>query len=121
MLQVDDDDKTVSAEGGQLVRACAVGDLPPGQVLKVPANPPIALFNVGGDFYATADWCTHDKASLADEGYIDGDRVECGWHGATFCIKTGEVESPPAKRPLARYEARVMDGDVYVVVPTESD
>lgn len=102
---------------GELVRACSTFELSPGDVVRVPVDPPIAVFNVGGDFYATADWCTHEESSLAEDGYVEGDRVECGWHGARFCIRTGSVEAPPAKEPLARYEVQIRDGDVYVVVP----
>lgn len=101
----------------KLVRACGTGELSPGEAVRVPVNPPIAVFNVDGEFYATADWCTHEEASLAEDGIIEGDRVKCSWHGAQFCITTGAVEGPPATEPLTCYEVRVSDGDVYVVVP----
>ncbi|MGW0022325.1 non-heme iron oxygenase ferredoxin subunit [Rhodococcus sp. NPDC003382] len=99
-----------------VVRACAVTDLEPGNVIRVDTRPPIAVYNIDGEFYATADWCSHDKSSLADEGYIDGDQIECGWHFAKFCIRTGAVTAPPATVPLARYDVEVIDGVVYVVL-----
>jgi nitrite reductase/ring-hydroxylating ferredoxin subunit len=97
------------------VRACAVDDVPPGEAVVVDSDPPVAVFNVDGEFRATDDTCTHDKSSLAD-GYIDGDQVECAFHFAKFCISTGKVLSLPATRDLRTYAIKVEDGDVYVEV-----
>ena len=95
------------------VAACAVDALPPGEVLQVPETPPIAVYNVEGEFYATDDTCTHEVSSLAD-GYVEGDIIECAYHFAKFCIRTGAVKSYPATEPLGTYPCRVVDGTVYV-------
>lgn len=98
-------------------RACAVADVPVGEaavVSRCPA-PPIAVFNVDGDFYATDDTCTHEDYSLAD-GYIDDDVVECPLHMAKFSIRTGKVLSLPATEDLATYAVKVEDGSVFVDV-----
>lgn len=97
------------------LRACSVEDLEDGDAVQVEVEPPIAVFNVEGAYYALNDTCTHDKSSLAD-GYIDGDQVECAWHFAKFSIKTGEVLSPPATVPLCTYQVRVEGDDVMVHV-----
>ncbi len=76
-------------------------------------DPPIAVFNVDGDFLATADTCSHDESSLAD-GYVDGDQVECAWHFAKFCLRTGRVLSPPANQDIAVYRVEIDDGVLYV-------
>ncbi|QXJ26592.1 non-heme iron oxygenase ferredoxin subunit [Actinomadura graeca] len=99
----------------RLVRACAVDDLPPGGIRQVPGSPPIALYNIDGEFYATADLCTHGLSSLSEEGYLENGEIECGWHLARFCVRSGAVKAPPASTPLATYEVRVVDGEVYVV------
>lgn len=99
------------------VRACATSDLGPGEAVRIETVPPIAVFNIDGEFYATADWCTHENSSLSEEGYVYDGKVECGWHGATFCIKTGAVESPPAREPLACFAVEVVEDSVYVLVP----
>jgi 3-phenylpropionate/trans-cinnamate dioxygenase ferredoxin component len=104
------------ADASNLVRVCSVEGLPPGEVMLVPVSPPIALYNVDGEFYATDDLCTHGQSSLSDEGYVEGGEIECGWHFARFCIKTGAVKAPPASKPLSCYEVRVIDGEVYVAV-----
>jgi nitrite reductase/ring-hydroxylating ferredoxin subunit len=100
-----------------VVRVCSAAELAPGHVKRAPGRLPIAVYNVDGGFYATSDTCTHEMSSLSEEGYLDGDEIECGWHYAKFCVKNGAVTTPPAIKPLATYEVRVEDGDVYVVLP----
>ena len=73
----------------------------------------IALFNLGGEFYAIDDTCTHRGGPLS-EGSVDGDQVECPWHGACFDIKSGEVSGPPAFEGVARYPVRLI-GDVIEI------
>ena len=96
-------------------RACRVEDIPTGEAIRLPVLPPIAVFNVDGEFYATDDTCTHAESSLT-EGYIDGDEVECIFHFAKFCIRTGAALSRPATEPLRTHEVRVLDGNVYVKI-----
>lgn len=95
------------------VKVCDVNDLQPGEALRFEASCPVALFRVEDQFYATDDTCTHAAASLAD-GYIDGDIVECPFHSARFCIRTGEALSLPASEPLKTYLVKVEDGAVFV-------
>ena len=97
------------------IRACEVGRVGPGEAVALDVNPPIAVFNADGDWFATADTCTHDKSSLA-EGYIDGDQVECAWHFAKFCLRTGAALTLPATVPIRTYTTKVEDGTVYVDV-----
>lgn len=97
------------------VKVCAVAGFEEEEASVVPVEPPIAVFNVGGKFYATDDTCTHEKSSLAD-GYIDCEIVECAFHFAKFDIRNGAVLSPPASRPLRTYPTKVEDGYVWVDV-----
>jgi biphenyl 2,3-dioxygenase ferredoxin subunit len=50
------------------------------------------------------------------EGYIDGDVVECNFHGGQFNVRTGEVVSPPCIVPVKTYPATVVDGKVIIEV-----
>ena len=97
------------------IRACEVNALEEGEAVIVerPPLPPVAVFNVDGEFYATDDTCTHDKYSLADS-YIDDDIVECALHMAKFNIRTGKALSLPATRNLVTYPVQVTDGVVFV-------
>tara|TARA_R110002096_G_scaffold104771_20_gene230769 strand:- start:616 stop:930 length:315 start_codon:yes stop_codon:yes gene_type:complete len=75
----------------------------------------IAIFNVDGEFFAIDDTCPHSGGPLS-EGLIEGDEVECPWHGACFSIKTGGVLSPPAVEDVQCYKTRVQDGEVQVAL-----
>lgn len=78
----------------------------------------IAIFNVGGEFYATDDTCTHAYASLAD-GYVEGELIECPLHAGTFEIKTGKAVGPPCTVDLNTYEVKIEGDDILVGVPKE--
>jgi 3-phenylpropionate/trans-cinnamate dioxygenase ferredoxin component len=95
------------------VPACQAGDLPEGEVTLLDLTPPIAVYHVDGEFFATDDTCTHEVSSLS-EGYVDGDVIECAYHFAKFCIRTGAVLSLPATEPIGTYPVKVVDGSVLV-------
>ena len=96
-----------------MIPVCRVSDLPPGEAVRVDAEPPIALFNVDGTFYAIDDTCTHQDASLAD-GWLDGCSVECPLHASCFDLRTGKPSAPPAKTAVRTYRVSVADGVVFV-------
>jgi 3-phenylpropionate/trans-cinnamate dioxygenase ferredoxin subunit len=73
----------------------------------------IAVFNVGGQFYAIDDVCTHDGGGLAG-GAVEGDVVICPRHGARFCLRTGAALTPPAYEPVRTYETRINNDVVEV-------
>ncbi|GAA1852622.1 bifunctional 3-phenylpropionate/cinnamic acid dioxygenase ferredoxin subunit [Pseudonocardia ailaonensis] len=98
------------------VRACSVDELEDGDAVQVPTIPPIAVFNVGGEFLALDDTCSHGQSSLAD-GYVDGDQVECAWHLAKFDIRSGKVLCPPATQSQRTHEVRIEGSEVYVAQP----
>ncbi len=76
----------------------------------------IALFNVDGQFYALDDTCTHRGGPLS-EGSMEGDSVTCPWHGATFDIKTGQVQGPPAPKGVASFKVQVEGSDIKIELP----
>ena len=98
------------------VKVCPLTDLPPGEMLKASVEPPIAIYNVDGEVFATSDICSHDRFFLTD-GYLDGDKVECSLHFAQFCVRTGRATMAPATKPIATYEVTVDDGEIYVEFP----
>jgi 3-phenylpropionate/trans-cinnamate dioxygenase ferredoxin component len=98
----------------RLLRVCAKSELPPGQVKRID-EPAIAVFNVGGTFFAISDICTHAEGYLS-EGQVTGETVECPLHGATFDLHTGEALTPPAIEPVQTYRVVLQDDDVLVEV-----
>ena len=73
----------------------------------------IAVFNLGGRYYAIADVCTHDAGQLTG-GTVEGDEIVCPRHGARFCIRTGEALTAPAYEPTDTFPVRVEGGKVQV-------
>jgi 3-phenylpropionate/trans-cinnamate dioxygenase ferredoxin component len=97
------------------VRVASVSDLPPGTVKQITVGERmIALCNVEGTFYALDNVCIHRGGPLG-EGYIDGDKLECPWHGWQFEVKTGCVSFNHNER-IPTYEVRVEGLDVLVAI-----
>jgi 3-phenylpropionate/trans-cinnamate dioxygenase ferredoxin subunit len=95
-----------------------ISDIPKGDCKRIDHDPPIAVFHVDGEFYATSDWCTHERASLS-EGWVHDDcTIECPWHAAKFCLRTGKALSAPASVALTTYRVEVLGDEVFVLVPT---
>ena len=109
--------------GATLVSVCQTGDIPDGEMrrFELVGLPAIALYHVAGEFFATADRCTHGGASLTGEGTLDGFVVECGWHQGSFDIRTGDGVASPCKRPLRIYRVAVRDDGVFLALtPTQA-
>jgi p-cumate 2,3-dioxygenase ferredoxin subunit len=81
---------------------------------SLPDGTKVAIYNVGGAYYVTDDTCTHEAASLSEEGAIDGTNVICGWHFCGFDIATGAATASPCNEPLRTYPVRVIDGIIHV-------
>jgi 3-phenylpropionate/trans-cinnamate dioxygenase ferredoxin component len=73
----------------------------------------VAVFNLGGEYYAIEDVCTHDGGILTG-GTVEGDVITCPRHGARFSIRTGEVLAPPAYEDVPTFPVRVESGRVQV-------
>lgn len=98
------------------VKVAQVGGVAPGTGTVVDVQgTAIALFNVGGIFYAIANACTHMGGPLG-KGSLDGSTVTCPWHGSQFDVTSGQVRKGPARKPVATYPVRVRGDDVFVVL-----
>ncbi|MET8427907.1 non-heme iron oxygenase ferredoxin subunit [Nocardia sp. NPDC004860] len=96
--------------------ACTVDELDKGTSMTVPGDIPIALFRTDeGDFYATADICTHEEWSLGQDSDLEGNEVICPLHMARFDIRTGRPLCFPATVALATFGVEIIDGNVYVL------
>ena len=65
----------------------------------------IALFNIGGAFYAIENTCCHRGGPVGD-GDLRGNIVSCPWHGWRFDVTSGECLNSPGDR-LRTYEVVV--------------
>jgi 3-phenylpropionate/trans-cinnamate dioxygenase ferredoxin subunit len=99
-------------------KAARVADISPGAMKQVSVGPRrILLANVGGQFYAVDDTCTHEDASLSS-GALRGEWVKCPLHGSRFNVRTGEVVEEPASERLATYPVRIEADEVWIGTPS---
>ena len=101
-----------------MIPVCRRDDLPVGEAVRLPTEPPIAVFNADGELYAIDDTCTHQDASLS-EGWLEGCLVECPLHAASFDLRTGAPTCLPARESVRTHPVTVEDGMIYVHRATE--
>ncbi|KRB83516.1 hypothetical protein ASE07_23760 [Noviherbaspirillum sp. Root189] len=108
-----DDDQPI----GSWRALCPVGDVVPeaGTRVVVDGLPPLAVFLLDGEFFVTADTCSHGEASLCD-GFVEGCEIECPWHAGKFDIRTGQATAFPAVEPIQIYRPSIRDGILGVEV-----
>lgn len=101
---------------GQLVTVGKVGDIPDGGSVVVElGGKDVAVFHVGGAYYAIEDRCPHAGASLSG-GYVDGLVVTCPWHYWRFRLTDGAwADNPRIKTGC--YAVRVEGDEIKVEVP----
>ncbi len=101
---------------GQFVKAATTDEIEPGTGKLVQVNGlEIAVFNVGGRFYASGAVCPHEGGPLED-GTLDGDVVICPWHGFDFDLKTGECLVDSDLR-VPTYPVKVEGDSIWVETP----
>jgi nitrite reductase/ring-hydroxylating ferredoxin subunit len=104
-----------------LVSVCPASEIPENSVKRFEVGSNVlAVYNIGGSFYATDNECTHGAASLAD-GILEGDVIECTLHFGAFNVKTGEAVQAPCFTPLRTYKVEVKDGQVVVDLDKSAD
>jgi 3-phenylpropionate/trans-cinnamate dioxygenase ferredoxin component len=78
----------------------------------------VLVFNLGGEYFAIEDRCSHAASSL-NGGRCRNGRIFCPLHGAQFDIRTGQPRSPPASAPVRTFLVNVSDGCVRIAVGPE--
>ena len=91
---------------------CKTTQISVGQMKKISVDgKDIVIVNIGGNYFAINDTCTHAGASLS-EGKIEDSTIICDWHGAQFDCKNGK---------LIKFPAKIDDLEVYNVVVEEDN
>lgn len=86
-------------------------DIRPGKAMRVEVSGQrVAVYNLGGTFYATQHDCTHEGGPLS-EGDLQGTVITCPWHGSRFDVTSGKLVRGPAQRPLKTFRVSV-EGEV---------
>ena len=99
---------------GNLFKIGKTGDIPEGEVRSfLVDNEMVAVFNINNEFYALKDQCSHMDLPLSD-GFVEGDKVTCAYHGAEFEITSGKALCLPAIEPVENYKVTLDGDDIYV-------
>ena len=102
---------------GNYVKVINKSDLANGEKKTVFAGGKrLMIANVGGEFFAIDDTCTHKGCSLGTEGKLTGSTVTCGCHGGQFNVVTGKVIAPPPMTDETSYTVKTEGDDVMVLV-----
>ena len=90
-----------------------VEEIPDGasRVVKVNGKN-IALFNVGGKFFAINNVCPHEGGPLA-KGKLEGYVVNCPWHDLQFDVRSG-FGTDGGGYCVASYDVQVKDDEIFV-------
>jgi nitrite reductase/ring-hydroxylating ferredoxin subunit/uncharacterized membrane protein len=78
----------------------------------------LLLLRRTGQVYAIGEVCSHLGGPLA-EGTIQGDTVQCPWHGSRFCVRDGSVIDGPATHAQPVLDTRVTDGRIEIRARSE--
>lgn len=105
----------------EMVKVARTDEIPDGEMKGYEiGGVEVGIANVGGEYLAFHDCCTHQQYRLTDS-MLMGTRLTCDWHGAQFDIRTGEVKALPATKPLPVFPVEVRDGEIWVGVPPERE
>ena len=67
-----------------------VSEIPPGKAKAIELEKfRVAVFNVGGEFFAIKDACPHAEYPLS-KGMVCGEEVTCASHNWQFNLRTGK-------------------------------
>jgi 3-phenylpropionate/trans-cinnamate dioxygenase ferredoxin component len=100
------------------VRLCALDELVDGEARRFDLDGRrVAVVRIDDDVYVIGDRCSHADISLSEgEVHPEDKTLECWKHGSTFSLLDGHPTCLPATKPVPVYEAKVVDGDVEVVL-----
>ncbi len=110
-------------------------DIPVGERKLVRINGrEIAIFNIGGEYFAIHNRCPHEGASLCRGilvGLVEssepgqyrfsraGELLRCPWHGWEFDIRTGKSWFDPRRTKVRSFDVALIDGRELVEGPYE--
>jgi nitrite reductase/ring-hydroxylating ferredoxin subunit len=82
-------------------------------------NRPVCVFFDDGEVFAVEDRCPHMGFPL-HRGTVEGGLLTCHWHHARFDLASGGTLDPFAD-DVPSFPVTVIDGEVHVSEPTDSD
>ena len=100
----------------QWIDASAVDEVPEDDVIGVMVDGrDIAMYNAGGEIFATDNICTHGHARLC-EGFLEGHEIECPLHQGRFDVRTGQPTCAPVTEAIRSYPVKVEGGRIWLAL-----
>ncbi len=88
-----------------------LADIPEGGPTKLRAGiNDLVVIREGDRILALHAQCAHAGGPLAEGQIVDGDRIQCPWHGSRFLLANGHVVRGPSMYDQPSYEVRRADG-----------
>jgi cytochrome b6-f complex iron-sulfur subunit len=103
--------RLAEGEFGNQITVGAVEDFPPGSVTHIPNGRFYLVRLDDGGFVALYQRCTHLGCNVPWDQAAQ--RFICPCHSSQFTLN-GEVENPPAPRPLDVFLVTIQDGQIVV-------
>jgi len=105
------------------IEVCPADDIPDGKRDVFNVNDHwVAIFNVGGRYYAVEDLCPHDDNILTEDEHgrpvplKDETIIACPRHGAKFDISSGKALTPAITAiDIPFYQVRVNDNNMIEI------
>jgi len=93
-----------------------LADIPQGGPTKLRAGiNDLAVIRDGERILALHAVCSHAGGPIAEGTIVDGDRIECPWHGSRFRLANGHVVRGPSMYDLPAYDVRRAEGGGWEV------
>jgi NAD(P)H-dependent nitrite reductase small subunit len=100
---------------GSFMRVAKISEISPGKSKLIDVEGrPIAIYNAGGTFYATDNYCPH-KGGPLHEGVLMGNMVICPWHSWTFDVTNGKCLTNPIAK-VSCFQIKVEGDDLLLEV-----
>ena len=99
------------------IPVCALQEIDEEDVIRFDyGEKTFAIYRTPGDkVFATDGLCTHEQQHLA-EGFVIDDIIECPLHQGRFHIPTGKAKGAPVCIDLKTYPARVVEGEIHILI-----
>jgi len=112
-------DEAQSLTGPDLTQGFEPARLNDGELLLGHANgEAVVIAKDAGECFAVSAKCTHYGGNLA-RGILVGGAIRCPLHHAEFCLRTGEVLTPPALDPVKSWALENRGDRLYVIGKAE--
>lgn len=118
-METEQESQLLQSSSGRAFVVAREDELPEHGMLEVEAEGrTILLVRQNGEVSALGAHCPHYGAPLA-QGLLHDGCITCPWHKSSFDATSGDLREPPSLDALPRYECRVENGNVVVLLPEQ--